>query len=187
MFFFSHFSRDSRDMQIIGREPELVILDKIYASSQAEFLAVYGRRRIGKTYLISQYFKDKGFYFELTGTKDANLKTQLANFREEFADSFFAGIKQEMPNSWQEAFNQLRRKIESLEQDRKVIIFLDELPWLAAHRSGVLKSLEYVWNRYSSRLNNVILIVCGSAASWMLKKVIYNKGGLYGRLTAEMN
>ncbi len=174
-------------MHIIGRKPELAILERIYTSSQAELLAVYGRRRIGKTYLISQYFKDKGIYFELTGTKDATIKRQLANFREELADAFYFGVKQEMPNNWQEAFNQLRRTVELSDPNKKIILFLDELPWLATQRSGVLSSLEHVWNRYLSRLNHVILIVCGSAASWMLKKVIYNKGGLYGRLTAEIN
>jgi predicted AAA+ superfamily ATPase len=174
-------------MHIIARKPELAILERIYTSSQAELLAVYGRRRIGKTYLISQYFKDKGVYFELTGTKDATLKTQLANFREELADAFYGGVKQEMPQNWQEAFNQLRRIVESIDPTKKIILFLDELPWLATQRSGILTSLEHAWNRYLSRLNNVILIVCGSAASWMLKKVIYNKGGLYGRLTAEIN
>ena len=172
---------------IIGREPELVILDRIYSSTKPEFLAVYGRRRIGKTFLISEYFRNKGYYFELTGSKDTPLKTQLSNFREEFADAFYSGVKQDMPNSWQEAFNQLRRKAEQLEPSKKIILFLDELPWLASQRSGALKSLEHVWNRYLSRLNNIILIVCGSAASWMLRKVIYNKGGLYGRLTAEMH
>ncbi|MFM8454833.1 MAG: AAA family ATPase [Gammaproteobacteria bacterium] len=172
---------------IVGRVPELSVLEKIYHSNQAEFLAVYGRRRIGKTYLISEFFKNKGYYFELTGTKDAPLKTQLSNFREEFADTFYAGVKQELPSSWQEAFNQLRRKINTLDSNKKIIIFLDELPWLASQRSGILKSLEHVWNRYLSRLSNVILIICGSAASWMLNKIIYNKGGLYGRLTAEIH
>lgn len=172
---------------IIGRIPELEILERISVSTQAEFLAVYGRRRIGKTYLISEYFKNKGYYFELTGAKEAPLKTQLNNFREEFADAFYAGVKQEMPNSWQEAFNQLRRKAKELNPDKKIILFLDELPWLASRRSSILSSLEHVWNRYLSRLNNVILIVCGSAASWMLQKIIYNKGGLYGRLTAEIH
>lgn len=172
---------------IIARTPELAILDKIYQSSQAEFLAIYGRRRIGKTYLISEYFKSKGYYFELTGAKGATLKTQLDNFREEFADAFYSGVKQETPNSWQEAFNQLRRKAEELAPEKKIILFLDELPWLASPRSNFLASLEHVWNRYLSRLNNIILIVCGSAASWMLKKIIYNKGGLYGRLTAEIH
>src|SRR3990167_144724 len=132
---------------IIGREPELVILDRIYSSTKPEFLAVYGRRRIGKTFLISEYFRNKGYYFELTGSKDTPLKTQLSNFREEFADAFYSGVKQDMPNSWQEAFNQLRRKAEQLEPSKKIILFLDELPWLASQRSGALKSLEHVWNR----------------------------------------
>lgn len=172
---------------IIGREAELAKFDKICNSSQAEFIAVYGRRRIGKTYLISEFFKDKGYYFELTGTKDASLKTQLNNFREEFADAFYFGVKQDEPKNWQEAFNQLRRKVAELESNKKIILFFDELPWLASKRSDILECLEHVWNRYLSRMKNIIVIVCGSAASWMLKKIIYNKGGLYGRITSEIH
>jgi AAA+ ATPase superfamily predicted ATPase len=186
LWYGTKMTSNNTPQTIIGRTAELAILDKIYHSSQSEFLAIYGRKRIGKTYLISEYFKKKGYYFELTGAKDATLKTQLNHFREEFADAFYSGVKQETPNSWQDAFNQLRRKAEHLAPEKKIILFLDELPWLASPRSGFLASLEHVWNRYLSRLNNIILIVCGSAASWMLKKIIYNKGGLHGRLTAEI-
>ncbi len=172
---------------IIGRKTELALLDQITATPEAALLAVYGRRRIGKTFLVHEYFKEQGYFFELTGTRNASLKTQLEHFREAFAETFHAGLLQPVPKSWQEAFYQLRKIIESLDTEKKIILFFDELPWLAGPRSQFLASLEHVWNRYFSRQKNIIVIVCGSAAAWMLKKIIYNKGGLYGRLTAEIH
>ncbi|MES2199242.1 MAG: ATP-binding protein [Chlamydiota bacterium] len=171
----------------IGREKELEILETLFKSKEAQFLAVYGRRRVGKTYLISNFFRGRGVYFELTGIKNAKLDTQLLNFSEEFTDCFLEGRHQPPPKSWQEAFAMLRRQIEMVDPQKKVLIFLDELPWLASKRSLFLSSLDHLWNRYLSRHSNVILIVCGSATAWILKKIIQDRGGFYGRLTAEIN
>ncbi len=171
----------------IGREKELEILETLFKSKEAQFLAVYGRRRVGKTYLISNFFKEKGVYFELTGIKDAKLGAQLLNFSEEFTDCFFEEKRRAVPKSWQQAFTMLRRKIESVDPQKKVIIFLDEIPWLASKRSGFLPALDHLWNRYLSRQSNVILIVCGSATAWILKKIVQDRGGFHGRLTAEIN
>lgn len=171
----------------IGREKELEILDSLLISKEAQFLAIYGRRRIGKTYLINNFFREKGVYFELTGIKDAKLEAQLLNFAEEFADCFLEGKREQAPKSWQEAFTLLRRQIEAIDPMQKVIIFLDELPWLASKRSGFLPALDHLWNRYLSRHSNVILIVCGSATAWILKKIVNDRGGFYGRLTSEIN
>lgn len=173
--------------KLIGREKEIEILESLFKSNEAQFLAVYGRRRIGKTYLISNFFREKGIYFELTGIKGAKLDAQLLNFAEEFADWFLDGKRQQPPKSWQEAFTLLRRQVEAIDQNRKIIIFLDELPWLASKRSGFLSSLDHLWNRYLSRCSNVILIVCGSATAWILKKIVNDRGGFYGRLTSEIN
>ena len=171
---------------IISRQQEINILDNIYKSSRAEFLAVYGRRRVGKTYLVSEYFKDKGIYFELTGIKEAILSEQLRNFATEFADVFSQGRASDPPTSWQNAFTLLRHEIAKITDNNKIILFFDELPWLASPRSNFLAALDHFWNRYMSRDKRVILIICGSAASWMIKKVINNKGGLYGRITREI-
>lgn len=171
----------------VGREKQLKILETLFKSEEAQFLAIYGRRRVGKTFLISHFFSDKGVYFELTGIKNANKEAQLLNFAEEFADCFFKGMSQKAPDSWQQAFTQLRREIEKVDPNQKVIIFFDELPWLASKRSGFLSALDHLWNRYLSRYSNVILIVCGSATAWILKKIINDRGGFYGRLTAEIN
>jgi len=165
--------------QIISREKELQILKGILQSKKAHFLAIYGRRRVGKTFLISTFFRDKGVCFELTGIKNGRVNEQLQNFAEEFSDTFCLGQEQSSPKSWQEAFTLLRRRVEKIDPSQKVIIFLDELPWLASKRSGFLPSLDHVWNRYLSRCSNVILIVCGSAASWILKKIVNDRGGLW--------
>ncbi|MBF8263144.1 MAG: Archaeal ATPase [Parachlamydiales bacterium] len=170
---------------IFARVKELKMLERILHSRKPEFLAVYGRRRVGKTFLIREFFKTKGLYFALTGVKNAKTQKQLKNFAEEFS-RVFKPKKYEPPKDWFEAFSQLRKAIESRKDPQRVILFLDELPWLATPRSGFLEDLDHFWNRYMSEDNRIILIVCGSAASWMIKKVVHDKGGLHGRLTADM-
>ncbi len=171
--------------EIIARLPELCILDKLYRSSRPEFLAIYGRRRVGKTFLIREFFRDKGIFFHLTGVKDAPVRKQLRNFTDEFK-RIFGFLPKTPPKDWQEAFSCLKEAIDNLSGSQRIILFFDELPWLASHRSGFLQDLDYLWNRHLSTHHRVILIVCGSAAAWMIRKVIQDKGGLHGRLTASM-
>ncbi|GJM07478.1 MAG: hypothetical protein DHS20C10_12120 [marine bacterium B5-7] len=168
------------------RTQEIRTFNALCQRQQAEFLAVYGRRRVGKTYLIRHYFKEKGLYFELTGSRGANLSTQLQHFANSFSDAFQQGKPIPCPDSWQSAFDTLRKQIADMETEQRIVLFFDELPWLASKRSGFLAALEYLWNRYLSQDKRVILIVCGSAAAWMIKKVVKDKGGLHGRLTAQM-
>jgi AAA+ ATPase superfamily predicted ATPase len=169
-------------MPIIGRYREIKILDSILESNSAEFFAIYGRRRIGKTFLIREYFKkEKGVYFELTGRKDASKSLQLKTFATLYADVFNEHIS--IPSSWDNAFHQLKTKIETLPAKQKIIFFLDELPWLSSPKSGFLEALDFFWNHYISQDSRCILIVCGSAAEWMIKKIIANKAGLHNRLT----
>lgn len=170
---------------IFARERELKILERLYRSGKPEFLAVYGRRRVGKTFLIREFFKGKGLYFSLTGIKGARISKQLRNFVEEFK-RVFKPSKYTPPKDWFEAFSQLRKAIETVKGKDRLILFFDELPWLATPRSGFLEDLDHFWNNYVSGNPRVVMIVCGSAASWMIKKIIQNKGGLHGRLTAEM-
>jgi len=173
-------------MRILARQQELKILEKIYLSKNPEFLAIYGRRRVGKTFLIRQFFRDKGFYFEVTGIRKGSLKQQLQAFSIEFARVFANREINNPPCDWMEAFAALRKALEGISKHERVILFFDELPWIASPRSGFLQAIDHFWNRYFSDDRRVILIVCGSAASWMIKKVIRNKGGLHGRLTAQM-
>lgn len=171
---------------VFARKRELKILEDLYHSKRAEFLAIYGRRRVGKTFLIREFFRDKGIYFALTGVKGASLKKQLKNFTEEFKRVFGESTVLTPPKTWLDAFTELRKAIEALKSPKRIILFFDELPWLATAKSEFLQDLDHFWNRYMSADNRVILVVCGSAASWMIKKIIRNKGGLYGRLTAEI-
>lgn len=171
--------------QIIARYQELSDLKKLYNSGKSEFLAIYGRRRVGKTFLIREYFRDKGVFFHVTGVKDAPVRKQIRNFIDELKRVFGYAPKTK-PKDWQEAFTLLREAVDSLSGSQRIILFFDELPWLATHRSGFLQDLDHFWNRYMSDNNRVILIVCGSAAAWMMRKVIKHKGGLHGRLTFTM-
>jgi predicted AAA+ superfamily ATPase len=172
--------------KIVGRQNEKKILEKLLLSEKAEFLAVYGRRRIGKTFLVHQFFKNTCVYFEVTGSKGASKKEQLTDFHREFVALFKPEAQYTIPKDWSEAFHRLKEEISLIRPSQKIVLFFDELPWLSSPKSGFLRALEYFWNRHASRMPNVIVIICGSAASWMIKKVINNKGGLYGRLSAEI-
>ncbi len=171
---------------VIGRQSELNLLQKIQLSTQAEFLAVYGRRRVGKTYLITTFFKDKGVFFEMTGLKDGDQKTQIRIFTQELGNAFLDGKTPEPPTNWMGALELLRLQVEKIPSHQKVILFFDELPWIATAKANFLGALDHYWNRYFSRMSHIILIVCGSAASWMIDHIVSNTGGLYGRLTHKM-
>ncbi len=172
--------------RIAGRSDEKRILARLRSSRDAEFLAIYGRRRVGKTFLIHETFKDEEIYFELTGVRGATMRAQLGNFARVFDRCFPEGEPTPLPDSWGEAFEQLRRAIEASDPAGKVVVFLDELPWLASRRSRFLPALEYFWNSWACHRGHILLIVCGSAASWMLAKVLHDRGGLHNRITRRM-
>ncbi|MFW9873776.1 MAG: ATP-binding protein [Candidatus Thorarchaeota archaeon] len=169
---------------IFGREKEKNKLAALLKSNEPQFLALYGRRRTGKTYLIRNFFKGQNIYFEMTGSKRASTKEQLFNFKHAFKDAFSSFSKPINPKNWTEALFLLWEAIKEVsKKNKKIILFFDEVPWIATKRSNFLPALEHLWNRYLSNQKNVILIICGSAASWIIDKVIDNRGGLYGRLT----
>ena len=172
--------------KIIGRKKEIKVLDRIWGSNEAEFLAIYGRRRVGKTHLIREYFCEKEIYLELTGIKDAPLANQLANFASSFSKTFYPDIEVNSPSSWQKAFEMLTNELEKTPRNKKIVLFFDELPWLSSRKSGFIQALDYFWNTRWSRFNNLKLIVCGSAASWMLDHLINAKGGLHNRITQQI-
>jgi AAA+ ATPase superfamily predicted ATPase len=174
-----------RQKMIFGREAEKAVLERLYLSKRAEFLAVYGRRRIGKTFLIYEFYQNKGVYFEVTGIKKASKKTQLRRFHKKFSKQF-PQEKLQVPLNWEDAFDLINDVIERQNPSEKFILFLDELPWLASPKSGFLEALDYAWNHDFSRHSNVLLIICGSAASWIISKVVKDKGGLHGRLSAKI-
>ena len=175
---------------IVGRKNEIEELDRLYHSNRPEFVAVYGRRRVGKTFLIKQALKDK-ITFQHTGVSPVDqeneknrLSTQLESFYYSMLNHGLEGFKQ--PKSWMEAFFQLTQLLQKLDNGQRMVIFFDELPWMDTPRSRFLPAFESFWNGWCNGHDNVMLVVCGSATSWMLSNLSRSKGGLYGRLTDEI-
>ena len=167
---------------MIGREKEIKQLKKTLNSSKSEFVALYGRRRVGKTFLVREFFEYK-FDFQLTGLAKATTRQQLINFHAAFVRQVPTGTHEEVPKSWFEAFQRLIDHLESIKGGRKKVIFLDELPWLDTAKSDFIISLEHFWNSWATNRKDILLITCGSAASWMINELIHNKGGLHNRVT----
>ena len=144
-------------------------------------LAIIGRRRVGKTYLIRQvYHENKAF--EMTGIKDASLSDQLMNFSLQMNHFFCDGEEFERPENWLMAFDSLSKALRNQKQVQKPVVFFDELPWIASKRSGFTEALAHWWNNWASQ-QNMVVVICGSAASWMLEHVVNAKGGLHNRIT----
>ena len=174
------------EKKIIGREREKKILDKLLTSDRPEFLALYGRRRVGKTFLVREYFKSQTLFF-FTGSFETETNIQLENFFREYTYRTKGNKETSIPKNWNTAFLYLADYLYSLQnRKKKIVVFIDELPWLDRPRSGFVSALEYFWNRHVSTMDNVLLVVCGSAASWMQKKLLKAKGGLYNRITARI-
>ena len=174
--------------RISGRRAEMEVLDKAMRSSEPEFVAVYGRRRVGKTFLVREFFGDS-ISFELTGLRNASLSDQLENFAEALGEAMGLGVMPGAPASWREAFRQLEQYLESPQSSRtgeKRVVFLDELPWLDTRRAKFCSALEHFWNSWASRQRDVILVVCGSAASWMIQNIVQARGGLHNRVTRRI-
>lgn len=181
-------SLNPMQQRLFGREKETLLLDQVCASGKAEFVAIYGRRRVGKTFLVREYFRSTStLYFEFTGRKDASLTTQLHGFRETLETVFYSGRPIPKLDSWDSAFKTLAMALRaSAQQDERAVLFLDELPWMATAKSGLIQALDHIWNTELVKMPQVILIVCGSAASWMLDNLIHAKGGLHNRITRRI-
>jgi len=167
-------------MQLIGRRSERLSLLEALQSSEAELVAVYGRRRVGKTFLIREVYGD-AICFELVGMHGVGATRQLRAF----ADVLGLGAS---PADWQRAFEQLRAFVTvRLERRRaKQVVFFDEVPWLASRRSGFLSAFEHFWNGWAVKQPKLVVVICGSAASWMLQKIVRQRGGLHNRVTRRI-
>lgn len=167
--------------QLIGRKEEVAILETALISDRPEMIAVIGRRRVGKTFLIKQTY---GQYldFELTGLQHATKGEQLQNFLFAFRNAFPDYPINSKPKTWLDAFFILSKALEEKAKQEKLVVFLDELPWLGTKRSGFITALGWFWNSWAVN-QSIVLVVCGSAASWMIEKVINDKGGLHNRVT----
>jgi hypothetical protein len=176
-------------MNIIGRKEEIKELERLYSTGSSEFVAVYGRRRVGKTYLIKEVFKNRMAFWH-TGLspydrdKKYLLRDQLQTFFYSLQDY---GLQDEScPRSWLEAFRLLEKLLTQKYDGGRQVVFIDELPWMDTARSRFIPAFEHFWNGWASRRDNIMLIVCGSATSWIEDNLINNKGGLYNRLTREI-
>ncbi|SFV60339.1 archaeal ATPase, fused to C-terminal DUF234 domain [hydrothermal vent metagenome] len=173
-------------MKFIARDEELNILEREYQKNDSSFIAVYGRRRIGKTALINHFLNKKnGLLFSVTGAYDVKTKEHLANFSNKLSLAF--GSKEKQFNNWSSAFQSLQIEISSIEisKNSKMTIFIDELPWLAEMRDNGFKgALSLFWNDFASKREDIFLVVCGSATSWIINHVINDHGSLSNRITA---
>lgn len=172
--------------EIIGREAEKRLLERLSHSREPELLAIYGRRRVGKTHLIRNYFQDAALYFEVTGQQNATQPEQLESFAYAFGRAFLAGHELAPPPSWGSALKSLATEIDRRKPRGKIVLFFDEVPWLHSRRSGFLQALDHFWNSWGSRRRDLLVVICGSAASWMINRVIHHQGGLHNRVTARI-
>lgn len=172
---------------IIGRKEEVKILNKFLNSDVSEFLALYGRRRVGKTFLIKHFFKDKKLtFFVTTGEKDAPMHQQIKHFTQQIAHVFYHGAPLAPEKNWDDTFKMLTNTMKNASKKEKIVLFFDEFPWMATQNSRLLTNLDYYWNQYWSTDNRIKLIICGSAASWIIDHIVNNTGGLHNRITRNM-
>ena len=165
---------------IVGRRHEQDILQSCLDSPKAEFIAVYGRRRIGKTYLVKQFFEEK-FDFYASGVYQISRSEQLKRWQVQL--NKFSGHKKTRPKDWFEAFDQLQAYLETLSEKERLVIFIDELPWMDTPKSNFIRALEVFWNSWAADRKGLKLVVCGSATTWMTNKLLGDKGGLHNRVT----
>lgn len=168
---------------IIGRTAEQEILRQRIESTSPELIAIYGRRRVGKTFLVRQYFHDT-FSFYFTGIYQGTKKEQLGEFNRQLKS--YSGRKWKTAKDWFDAFAQLREYLESLGGHQPIVVFLDELPWMDTQKSRFTKAFEYFWNSWGATNKRLKLIACGSATTWMRENVLSDKGGLYNRTTRSI-
>ncbi len=171
---------------IVGRAKEKEILSNALSSSRSELIAIYGRRRIGKTFLIREFYT-KEMVFSMTGYSEGNRSVQIKNFQSKLND-VSDEFKQEKPIDWIDCFILLKKYITGLRKSKnKKVIFIDEFPWIATNKSGFLAAFENFWNDFCIGRSDLVVVVCGSAASYMVKKLIKNRKGLSRRITQKIN
>ena len=165
-----------------GRKEETALLKSLESFDRSVFLAVYGRRRVGKTFLIRAVFEGR-FAFQLTGIATVETANQLVNFHGALVRQFPQFEDKPVAKDWFQAFQQLITALEALPASGKKVLFLDELPWLDTPNSLFISAIEHFWNSWASARTDIVLVVCGSAVSWMINQLINNTGGVYNRVT----
>ncbi|MEK7253909.1 MAG: ATP-binding protein, partial [Bacteroidota bacterium] len=169
----------------IGRDAEIQVLMDALASPAPELVAVFGRRRVGKTFLVRHVYA-KQTVFRFSGVKETSASRQLERFSLALNKAFDLGEKPAKLRSWLQAFSRLSDLLEKSSSKKKRVIFLDEFPWMDSPRSGFLAAFDHFWNSWATEQPNLVVVICGSAASWMIQNVVRNKGGLHNRLTRRI-
>jgi len=170
---------------LTGRQAEKNILATVIASGNPELVAVYGRRRVGKTFLIRTAYAGH-VVFEFSGIHSASLATQLQNFTNSMQTAAGSAAVLAVPGSWVQAFHQLQGILQPKLKKGRSVIFLDEFPWAHSARSGFLEAFEHFWNSWCTKQNNLVVVICGSAAAWMIRNVVNNKAGLHNRISQKI-
>jgi len=173
---------------MIGRKEEQRLLNDLALSGESEFVVVYGRRRVGKTFLIRETFENQ-FFFCYTGIANSNAEQQRKEFAKALCEHGWTPKSDgaDVTKSWFDAFDALRSLITTAKTKKRLIIFIDEMPWMDNKKSDFIPAFEHFWNGWASGQKNIMLIACGSAASWITKKIFRNKGGLYNRTTRQIS
>ena len=170
--------------KLIGRKDESKILLDSLASPDAEMISVIGRRRVGKTFLVRSIYEGR-IDFEMAGIQKATGREQLRNFANQLKAFAPNSLLMKPPVDWLEAFFMLIEYLKQKGKAEKMVVFFDEVPWLATHKSGFLKGLRYFWNSWASE-RDIVVVLCGSSASWMIRKILRDKGGLHNRVTKRI-
>lgn len=168
---------------VLGRHNEIRLIDKFIKKEEANLITLVGRRRVGKTFLINTIYGDQ-LDFSFIGTKNGSKGNQLRKFADQISKYSSTHLPIKVPESWDEALSQLSKILEEKGTGKK-IVFFDEFPWIDGHKSGFLSDFDYWWNNWAEK-QNILVIICGSAASWMIKKVINSKGGLHNRVSKNI-
>ncbi len=169
-------------MELVGRNYEVTILEDVLISPKAELIAVYGRRRVGKTFLIKEVYK-KNMAFYMSGIYKGSLQEHMNRFDKALVEYGYKGAKS---IDWFKAFDNLQNLITTNKKKTKKVIFIDEMPWLSTHKSRFLQAFSSFWNSWASTRNDLVVVICGSSASWMINKIIRDKGGLHNRITQRL-
>jgi uncharacterized protein len=169
--------------QVVGRKKEITLFKEALESGQSEFIAVTGRRRIGKTFLVNTFFKEERCFY-LTGVQNQPLKVQLQAFANEL--SFRQKRMVSRPKDWLEAFALLRDYVQAVETSTKKVIFIDELSWIDTSKSNFVQIFAHFWNSWAAWEKNIILVIAGSSTSWIVNKVYNDTGGFHNRVTKRI-
>lgn len=167
---------------IIGRDAEKKMLKEMLSSKEAELIAILGRRRVGKTFLVRNYYQ-KYLVFECTGIHEAKMSEQLFNFTRSLQQAMQSPIPPATPDSWVQAFTFLGDFLATRLKDQPAVVLFDEFPWIHTAKSGFLTAFGHWWNTWASRQPQLKVVICGSAASWMIENILHNKGGLHNRVS----